>query len=40
MLRLLDGVVPGVILGTAAAAIGLAVALPFIYKEIQILVRL
>jgi putative peptidoglycan lipid II flippase len=40
ILRFMDGVLPGVILGTAAAAAGLAVALPFIYKEIQVLIRL
>jgi putative peptidoglycan lipid II flippase len=40
ILRLLEDVLPGVILGTAAAAAGFAVALPFIFKEIKILVRL
>jgi len=40
ILRFLDGLLPGVILGTAAAAAGLAVAFPFIYKEVQVLIRL
>ena len=40
VLRFMDGMLPSVILGTAAAVFGVIVTLPFIYKEIKILVRL
>jgi len=40
VIRFMNGMLPGVILGTLAAVLGVIVALPFIYKEIKILVRL
>ncbi len=40
VLHLMEGVMPGIILGIVAAAAGLAAAVPFIFKEIQMVVRL
>lgn len=40
MLKYLEGLIPGLFLGVLAASVGLVVVLPFIYKEIRILIRL
>jgi putative peptidoglycan lipid II flippase len=40
VLRFMDGMLPGVILGTLAAVLGVISSLPFVFKEVKILVRL